>query len=137
MQGLAAAQHRRHRLHAGAHDVVVRLLPGERATRGLRVKTQLQAAVIFGAKAVTHDVGPDFPRGAILGNFLEKVAVRIKEEAETRGELVNGQPARERPLDILDAVAQREGQFLHGGRPGFADVIAADRNRIEARRVKR
>ena len=35
------------------------------------------------------------------------------------------------------AVAERERQFLRRRRSGFADVIAADRNRIEARRMLR
>ena len=46
VQRLRAAQHRGQRLQRGAHHVVVRLLPGERAAGGLRVEAQLQAALV-------------------------------------------------------------------------------------------
>jgi len=39
------------------------------------------------------------------------------------------------PFDVFEAVAQGEGQFLDGGRAGFADVIAADGNGVELGRV--
>ncbi len=41
VQRLRPAQHRRQRLQRRAHDVVVRLLPGQRAARRLRVEAQL------------------------------------------------------------------------------------------------
>ena len=59
----------------------------------------------------------------------------VEEKRKPRRELVHLPGRGEGALHVLDAVAQREGQFLNRGRAGFADVIAADRDRIEARRV--
>jgi len=38
---------------------------------------------------------------------------------------------------VREAVRQREGELLRGGRPRFADVIARDGNRVPQRRVSR
>jgi hypothetical protein len=73
-------------------------------------------------------VRPEFAGGAVLGDLLEKIVVRVEEEAEARREIVDREAAFERPIHVLDAVAQGERQFLQRGRTGFADVIAADRN---------
>jgi len=63
--------------------------------------------------------------------------MRVEKEAEARRERIDCEPARDRPVDILDAVTQREREFLNRGRSGFADVIPGDRNRIEARHPAR
>ena len=39
----------------------------------------------------------------------------------------------ERRFDVSDGVREREGDLLRGGRTGFADVIAGDRDRIPVR----
>ena len=39
--------------------------------------------------------------------------------------------------DVADAVGERERQLLHRRRAGLADVVAADRHRVPARRVLR
>ena len=135
VQRLGSAQHRRQRLNGGAHDVVVGLLGGERAAGGLGVEAQLERAFLFGPEAVAHDVVPDAARGAVLGNLLEEIVVGVEEEGEPGDKLVQVQPALEAPLHVFDAVAQGEGQLLHGGGAGFADVVAADGDGVPARRV--
>ena len=90
VQRLRPAQHRRQRLQRGPHDVVVGLLPGERAAGRLRVGAQLPAALVLGAVAIAHGLGPDLARGAILGDLLEEIVVRVEEEAEPRREAVDG-----------------------------------------------
>ena len=78
---------------------------------------------------------PDAARGAIFGDFLEEIVVRVEEKGKARREIVDVQAAAQRPFDIFDAVAQREGELLNGRRAGLANVIAADGNGIELRRV--
>ena len=56
--------------------------------------------------------------------------MRVKEEGQPRREVVHIEALPFRPFHILDAVVQREGEFLKRGRAGYADVIAADGNRV-------
>ena len=92
-----------------------------------------QVRAFFAPKAVFHQPIPDLPRRAVLGDLFEEVVVRVEEEAQARPELVDVQPAPPRPLHVLDAVINRERQLLQRSRAGLANVIAADRNRVEAR----
>src|SRR5258708_38561678 len=128
---------RRERLQRSAHDVVVRLLPGERTARGLRVSAQLPTALVLGAETVAHRFRPDFAGRAVLGDLFEEIAMRVEKEAEPRCETVDRQASFERPIDVLDTVAQGERKFLDRGRAGLANMITADRNRIEARNTLR
>ena len=94
---------------------------------------QLPALFVLGAEAVAHQFGPDFARRAVLRDLFEEIVMRIEEEAEAGSETIHGKAAFERPIDIFDAVAQSECQLLHGGGSSFANMIAADGNRIETR----
>ena len=134
MERLRAAEDGRERLKRGADDVVVRLLPGERAAGGLGVEAKRPGARIFGAVAFLHGC-TRAAGGAILGDFLEKVGVRVEEEAEARHEFVDREAPLESPIDVFEAVAKSEREFLKGRGAGFADVIAADGNGIELGRV--
>ena len=104
---------------------------GKRDARGLRVEAHEPGALVLRAEAVLHQPIPDFARRAILGNLFEEIVVRVEEEAQARTELVHIEPAAARPLDVLDAVIDRERQFLQRGRTGLANVISADRNGVE------
>ena len=117
-----------------ARDVVHRLLRRQRDARGLGVEAHQPGALVLGAEALLHQAIPDFARGAVLGNLLEEIVVRVEEEAEARAELVDIEPAAPRPLHVLDAVVDGECQLLQRGRAGLANVIAADGNGVEARR---
>src|ERR1022692_4210311 len=61
----------------------------------------------------------------------------VEEKAEARTEIVHIEAPPPRPLYILDAVVQRERQLLQGSRTGFANVVAADGNGVEAGRELR
>src|SRR6185437_11071990 len=89
VERLRAAHHRGKRLDRGANHVVIRLLPGERTTGGLRVETQLQAALALRAITIAHGERPDLARGPILRDLLEEVAVGVEKEAETRRKVVD------------------------------------------------
>ena len=90
------------------------------------MEAQRPSARVFGAVALDHGFVPDASRGAVLGNLFEEIAVGIEEKRELRHELIDVQTAAHAPFNVFEAVAQSEGQFLNGGRAGFADVIAAD-----------
>ena len=76
---------------------------------------------------------PDPPGGAVLGDLLEEVAVRVEEERHARHERVDVEPGVDAPLHVLDAVAQRERQLLERRRARLADVVAAHRDRVPPR----
>src|SRR5262245_21478393 len=97
------------------------------------METQLPRSLVLRAEAVAHDSGPEFPGGAELRNLLEEVAVRIEEEGDAWGEVVDVEPGIDAVLDVLNAVAQGEGQFLQRRRARLADVISADRHGVPAR----
>ena len=133
VQRLRAAEHRRHRLHRDADDVVVGLLRGQRAAGGLRVEAQLLRARIGRAEAIFHDPRPQPPRRAELRDLLEEVVVRVEEERQPLPERIDVEPGLARRLDIGDRVGERERDFLHRRRSRFADVIPADRDRVPLR----
>ena len=135
MQRLGAAEHRRQRLERGADDVVERLLRGQRDAGGLGVEAQPHRLLALGAVGLAHLARPDPPRRPVLGDLLEEVDVGVEEEGEPRGEVVDVEAALERPLDVGEAVLEREGELLLGGRAGLADVVAGDRDRVPARHV--
>src|SRR5205823_14533361 len=126
VQGLAAAENRGERLDGHAHDVVFRLLRGKRRTGGLRVETEHHGTRIFGTEAFGHDAGPKTARGAVLGDFFQKIVVSIEEKRKLRGKFIDAEAGLERRLDVGDSIGQSEGDFLDGGRTGFPDVIAGD-----------
>ncbi len=94
-------------------------------------------AVVLRAEAVFHQAIPDLARGAVFGDLFEEIVVRVEEEAEARSEVVDVEAAAARPLDVFDAVVDGERQFLQRGRSGFANVVAADGDGVEARRKLR
>src|ERR1019366_8902961 len=106
----------------------------QRDARGLRVESHQPGALVLGLEAVLHQAIPDLTGGAVLREFLEEIVVRVEEKAEPRAELIHVESATARPFDVLDAIVDGEGQLLQRGRAGFANVITADRNRVEARR---
>ena len=52
--------------------------------------------------------------------------MRVEEERESRGEVVDAEAGVDGGLDVSDAVGEGEGHFLDGGRAGFANVVAGD-----------
>ncbi len=81
------------------------------------------------AVPVSHPAGPDAAGRPVLGDLLEEIDVGVEEEAQPRCELVDRQPGLRGQLDVGEAVGEREGQLLGGGRAGFADVVARHRDR--------
>src|SRR3954447_1181388 len=90
-------------------------------------------ACLLRAEAILHQEIPDFARRTILGDLFEEVVMRVEEEAETWTKFVDVKSATPRPFDVFHAVVNGEGEFLQRSGTSFANVISADRNRVEAR----
>src|SRR6185437_16800533 len=101
----------------------------------LRVEPQGPRTRILCTKTLAHRLVPDAPRRAIFRDLLEEIIMRVEEKRKLRSEFVDFEAAPNRPVHIFDSVAQRERKFLNRGRARFSNVIAADRNRIELRRL--
>ena len=134
MQALRAAQRGRHRLDRGAHNIIVRILLGQRNAAGLAVGAQHLGLWVGRAKFI-HDVMPQLARGAQLGDFHEEVHADAPEKAEARRKAVHRQPLGHGGANIFHAIGQRIGQLLHRRRTGFMHMIAADRDRVETRHM--
>ena len=89
MQGLGTAEHGRQGLVGHPHDIVRRLLGGERHPGGLAVKAHLERPLVARAVPLPQVARPDPPGGAQLGEFLEEVVVDVPEERQARRELVD------------------------------------------------
>ena len=127
VQRLRAAEHAGERLDRRARDVVQRLLRGQRDARRLRVEAHEPRLRVARAEGLAQLARPDPPGGAVLGDLLEEVDLRVEEEAQPRREVVDVQAALDGLLDVGEAVLEGEGELLRGGRPGLADVVAGDR----------
>ena len=101
------------------------------------MESQLQGARIPRSETLLHDLGPNPTSRAELGNLFEELVVRVEEEAEPRSEFVDIEAALQGRFDISDTRPKGVGEFLGGGRARFADVVAADRDRIEPRHLAR
>ena len=137
VQRLRAAEHAGERLDRGAHDVVQRLLRGQADAGRLRVEAHLPRARVLRAERLAQLARPDAPRGAVLGDLLEEVDLRVEEERQARREVVDVEAALDGLLDVGEAVLERERELLLRGRAGLADVVAGDRDRVPARHVLR
>src|SRR4029077_18471624 len=89
VQALRATEYRDQRLDRHACDVVVRLLSGERDTRGLSVRPELQAVRVLRAVALLHEPGPHAARRAKFRDLFEEVVVDVEEKAEPRRERID------------------------------------------------
>src|ERR1700739_3140033 len=101
------------------------------------METQRPGARVLGAKSFAHLLLPDAASSAVLGDFLEEIVVRVEKERQPRREFVDSQATLNAALDVLDAVSQSKRKLLNRRRTGLTNVIAADRDRVETRRVAR
>ncbi len=132
VQALGTAEHGGHGLDGGAHHVVICVVLGERDARCLAMGAQHRRARILGPE-LRHQFRPQQTRRPQLGDFHEEVHADGEEEAESRSERVNVQPASQGRPHVFQAVGQGEGQFLHRRSACFLHVVAGDRDGIEAR----
>ena len=100
VQRLGAAADRGEGLQRDAHDVVLRLLGGQRDAAGLRVEAQHHRLRVLRAEALLHRVRPHVAGGAELGHLLEDVVVAVEEEGQAGREVVDLQAGVERRLHV-------------------------------------
>ncbi len=60
----------------------------------------------------------------------------VEEERDLLAELVHVQPGVHGGLHVGDPIGEGESDFLHGGRPGLADMVAGDADRVPARDLR-
>src|SRR5438874_13836610 len=90
------------------------------------------SALVLCAKALFYYLTPNFAGCAVLCDLFKEIVMRVEEEAEPRAKFIHIESAAARPLNVLDTVIQSECQLLQCGRSRLADVITADRNRVES-----
>ena len=126
---LRAAQHGAQALQRRAHDVVERLLRGERRAGVPREEPQAPRTRILRAEPFGRDPEPHAAGGAQLRHLLEQIERRGEVEGQPRRERVEVHPARDQRLRVRDGRRQREPELLHGVAPGLARVVPGDRDR--------
>ncbi len=137
VQALGSPEHGRERLECRTHDVHLGLLRGQRDPCRLRVEAHEQRALATRAEAVAELARPDPAGGAVLGDLLEEVEMRVEEEGEPGREIVDREAALYCCLDVGEAVGERERELLGRIRACLADVVPRDRDRMEERHLAR
>src|SRR5437667_4385104 len=99
------------------------------------METKLKGALICRAKTVAHLSSPNTARRAVFGYFFKKIVMGVKKEGDAGDETVNIETGPHAPVDIFEAIAQREGEFLQGSSACLAYVIPAYGHRIVARHI--
>ena len=126
MQRLRAAENRGHSLNRSTNDIVLRLLRGERGAGGLGMEAQHPGTRTLSPEVLAHNSGPHTPGSSKLGDLFQEIVMRVEEERNPGGELVDVKTRVNRRLYLGDAIAQSEGDFLHGGGSRLAHVISGD-----------
>ena len=80
------------RLNRRAHNVVFRLLRGEREPAVCVWKRSIHDFGFFAPEMIAHDLRPHPPRGAELGDLLQKIAMRVEKERQPRRKCVDLKP---------------------------------------------
>src|ERR1041384_121013 len=112
MQRLSSAQYSGKSLDCDTHDVVQRLLRGERDARGLSVKAKRPRTRVPGIEALGHDLVPNSSGCTVLGDLFKEIVVRVEKETQSRRELIDVHSAIYGVLCVLDSVSQRERKLL-------------------------
>ncbi|OIQ69229.1 hypothetical protein GALL_491730 [mine drainage metagenome] len=109
----------------------------EAPAAGLGVGAKREGAAVLGVELLLHELGPEQAAGALLSDLHEGVHPGVPEEGQAGRELVDGHAGGDAGADIFDPVGQGVGQLQVKRRPGFLDVIAGDRDRVELRHLAR
>src|SRR5438132_10050644 len=88
-------------------------------------------------KTLAHNARPQPARGAKLRNLFKQIVMRVEKERNAWSEFIDLQTRLECGFHVSDRIRDRESDFLNGGRAGFANVIAANRDRVPVRNFAR
>src|SRR5262245_12734074 len=101
------------------------------------MKSKHSRSRVAGLKSFRHNPRPQSACGPKLCDLFQKLIMRIEEECYARGELIDVEPAVNGRLHVSDRISESKGDFLRGGRTGFANVITGDRYGVPARGIAR
>ena len=131
------AEHAGERLDRRPHDVHLGLLGGQRDAGGLSVEPQLQRPRVRRAVVLRSQRAQIRRAARYLAISSKKSMWALKKKLSRGANSSTSSPACHRRLDVGEAVGERERQLLRGRRPGLADVVAGDRDRVEPRHLGR
>ncbi len=123
-----------HGLDAGAGDVVVDVLRGQRPAGGLAVRTQAQRLRVLRPET-PHEPGPQQPGGPQLGDLHEEVHADAPEERQARREPVDVQAGADPGAQVFGPVGEGVGQLQVQRGSGLLDVVAGDADGVELRHL--
>src|SRR5438046_1447069 len=106
---LRSTQHRCQRLNGHTNNIVVRLLRRERAACGLRVESKHRGTRILRMESLGHYLVPDFSRGPIFRDLLEKIIVRIEEERKPGRKIVYVETGTAGALVVIEVLISSSG----------------------------
>ena len=135
VQRLRAAEHRGERLQRDAHDVVERLLRGQRHARGLAVEAERARAVGLRAEALAHDRRPQRRAARNFATSSRRLLWPLKKKLSCAPKSSTSSPALDGGLHVGDAVGERERDLLDGVAARLAHVVAADRDGVPLRHL--
>src|SRR5690606_10787924 len=124
VEGLGASEDRSEGLYCNSGDVVYRLLRREARACRLGVGFERERLRVSLSDPVTHDLRPHAAGRPELGDLFEEVVVDVKEEGETRGEIIYVEAPLYAFLDVAYAVGDGERQLLYCGGARLTDVVA-------------
>src|SRR4030042_1557270 len=94
------------------------------------METQHHRARVFGLESVLNDLSPETSCRSELCCLFEEMIVSGEEEGKPACKLIYIHAGINSRFYVLDAVSQRERDFLSGGRTCLPNMIAADANCI-------
>ena len=100
------------------------------------MRAQAQRLGVLGLE-LGHQPRPQCAGGAHLGDLHVEVHPDRPEEAQPRRERIDVEADVEARADVLDTVGQRVRELEVVRGPGFLDVVAGDRDRVEPRHLLR
>ena len=133
MKRVGSTQNGSEPLKGYAHNVIVRLLSGERNSGGLRMSSQHPGLGVLGAVFFPHQAGPDAAGRAELGDLFEEIVVHVKEKRKPRGKVINLHTALEAFVDVTEPIRKRKSQLLDSRRPSLADMVSAHADGVPVR----
>ena len=125
---------RPHRLHAGARDIVERILRRKRPARCLTVRTECHGLRVLRTKRL-DDFCPENACSAHLCDFHKVILADCPEEREPLGKVIDLQPCLDARTDVLKTVGKRIAKLDICRCARFLHMVAGNRDAVELRHI--
>ena len=135
VQRLGMALRCRHRLDAGARDVVEYVLRREAPAAGLAMGAQRQRFRVLRAELACISLAQSRRAARILATSMKKFMPIAQKKLKARRKGVDLQPDVHAGAGVFQTIRQRVGQLKVSRRAGLLHVIAGDADRVEARHL--